>query len=394
VLPPCANPVAGTGVSVRKIVDLPNMESPVLVTSPVNDPRQFVVTRDGTIRILEDEVLREPAFLDLSEQLFIGGEAGLLGLAFHPQYATNRRFFLYYTRRETTDATFNLRNVVARCEVSMDPSIADPATCVEILAIRDNRANHNGGMIEFGRDGFLYIGTGDGGGAGDPQGNAQTLQDGMPTSLSTALLGKLLRIDVDVEANGKLYGIPADNPFLTSGAPEIYARGLRNPWRWSFDRANGDLWIGDVGQRLVEEIDLVKAGELAGANFGWKNWEGSSCFDTPCPTEGRVFPVSERLHAAPDLYTAIIGGQVYRGTCFPDLAGTYFYADHNGGQIAAAIETNGAVTVTDLEPLPGETFPQGVSSIHEDAHGELYLTTIAVPGAGRLGAVFRIEVHP
>lgn len=395
VLPPCETPVAGTGVSLRRLLELPNFESPVLVTSPVNDPRQFIASKEGTIRIMEDEQLREAAFLDLTQQLFVGGEAGLLGLAFHPRYAINRQFFIYYTRVQVGDGEFNLRNVVARCEtMTASPDLADATSCVEILAIRDRAANHNGGMIEFGRDGFLYVGTGDGGNGGDPQGNGQTLTDGQPTPLSVALMGKLLRIDVDHESDAKLYSIPSDNPFVTSGAPEVYALGLRNPWRWSFDRETGDIWIGDVGQTEREEIDFVKAVDLGGANFGWKNWEGTNCFDTPCPTDARVFPISERLHAAPDRYTAIIGGQVYRGTCFSDLAGTYFYADNNGGQLATVVRSGDEVTVADLAPLPGETFPNGISSIHEDARGELFVTTIAAPNANRPGAVYRLEVRP
>lgn len=395
VLPPCEMPVAGTAVSLRRVLELPNFESPILVTAPLNDTRQFIVSKEGTIRIMEDEQLIGAPFLDLTGQLFVGGEAGLLGLAFHPRYATNRRFFIYYTRVQAGDGEFNLRNVVARCEtMATNPDTADATSCVEILAIRDRAANHNGGMIEFGRDGFLYIGTGDGGGAGDPQGNGQTLTDGQPTPLSIALMGKLLRIDVDVEDGARLYGIPVDNPFVSSGAPEVYALGLRNPWRWSFDSETGDIWIGDVGQREIEEIDFVKASDLAGANFGWKNWEGRSCFDTPCPTDARVFPVDERVHAAPDLFTAIIGGQVYRGSCFPDLVGTYFYADHNGGQLATANQDGDAVVINNLSPLAGETFPNGVSSIHADARQELYLTTIAASGANRPGVVYRLEVHP
>lgn len=390
-LPPCETPVAGTAVSLRRLLELPNFESPVLVAAPLNDTRQFIVSKEGTIRIMEDEQLLGTPFLDLGGQLFVGGEAGLLGLAFHPRYATNRRFFIYYTRVQAGDGDFPLRNVVARCEtMPTNPDAADATSCVELLAIRDRAANHNGGMIEFGRDGFLYIGTGDGGGSGDPQGNGQTLTDGQPTPFSVALLGKLLRIDVDIEP----YGIPADNPFVGSGAPEVYALGLRNPWRWSFDSETDDIWIGDVGQREIEEIDFVKPSELAGANFGWKNWEGRNCFDTPCPTEARVFPVDERAHAAPDLFTAIIGGQVYRGTCFPDLVGTYFYADHNGGQLATANQEGAAVVINNLSPLEGETFPNGVSSIHADARQELYLTTIAASGANRPGAVYRLEVHP
>lgn len=385
---PDAAVVPGTSVSLRKVVELPG-ESPVLVASPPEDSRLFVVNLEGTIRIIAGDGLRPAPFLDVSSRVFLHGEAGLLGLAFHPQYGTNRRFFIYYTRSEPTDAVFILRDVVARCETTADPDVAEEASCVEILAIRDDRRNHNGGMIEFGADGFLYIGTGDGGGSGDPQGNAQTLTDGAPTSLSTALMGKLLRIDVDVEAGGKLYAIPGDNPFLASGAPEVYALGLRNPWRWSFDRVTGDIWIGDVGQLELEEIDMLPASALAGANFGWKHWEGNSCYATPCETGDYVFPIEERPHSAPDVYTAIIGGQVYRGARYPDLVGTYFYGDNRGGQLAAIIDG----VASDLVPREGETFPDGISSIHEDASGELYVTAIST-SPEQPSAIYHLEAKP
>lgn len=388
VLPACANPIRGTTISVRKIADIPG-ESPVLVTAPPADPKLFVVGRGGTIRIIEHEKLLETPFFDIESQILSGGELGLLGLAFHPRYHTNGTFFIYFTRREVGDADFDVRDVVARC-VRTTELVADSTSCVEILAIKDRASNHNGGMLEFGPDGYLYIGTGDGGAEAD---NAQTLLDGTPNVLSVALMGKMLRIDVDRRDPGKEYAVPADNPFLTSGAPEVMALGLRNPWRWSFDSSTGDMWIGDVGQSSIEEINFVAAGELAGKNFGWPMWEASACTIAACTTEGMTFPQGERSHVDPDRYTAIIGGQTYRGSCYPDLVGTYFYADYEGRQFATAAESHGVLTMTDLTPPAGEAFPNEISSIHADARGELYVTTVAPPD-GITGSVYRIEVVP
>ncbi len=391
VVKPCTGPTSGTTITTRQ-VGATIGDAALLVTAPANDPRLFVVGRAGKIRIIENEVLRDAPFLDLSAVVVAGGELGLLGLAFHPQYATNHEFFVYYTRREANDATNPFRDVVARCEVKADdPYTADPTSCVEILAIPDFASNHNGGMIEFGSDGFLYIGTGDGGNANDPNGNGQTLVDGAPLANSQALLAKLLRIDVDNPAGGKQYGIPDTNPFaLGGGAPEIFALGLRNPWRWSFDRATGDMWIGDVGQGAIEELDVVKAGELAGKNFGWDMYEGSTCFagrtpnNGPCDPTGITFAQDERTHSG-DGWLAIIGGQVYRGACYPDIAGTYFYTDNSKGGLASATfnATDGTIAKQDL---PG-TFPSKPASIHAAADGELYLTTVG-------GGVFHIEAGP
>lgn len=373
-------PTSGTKVHITKRVATVTGEPVMLATAPPSDARLFLVTQPGTIRVVDGGSLVAKPFIDLSDRVVSGGERGLLGLAFHPQYTTNKQFFVYYT-------TINA-NVVQRCERSAtDPNLADRATCVTVLSIPDFASNHNGGMIEFGADGFLYIGTGDGGGANDPNRNGQSLQDGSPNARSIALLGKMLRIDVDNPAGGKPYGIPATNPFAGGGgAPEIFMIGLRNPWRWSFDRANGDMWIADVGQDTIEEIDVVKAGEQAGKNLGWSQYEGQNCFNQPCTVTGKSFPQDERLHS--DGWTAIIGGQVYRGSCFPDLAGTYFYADNLGRQFATAkLNPNGTLAVSDLTAQPGEQLPDNVASIHADAAGELYVTTTR-------GDVFRIEASP
>jgi hypothetical protein len=394
VLPPCESPVNGTNITARRIGTF-TITNPMLVTSPPGDARLFVVAQNGEIHIVENEVLHPTPFIDLSDEaggpVRSGGELGLLGLAFHPQYHLNRQFFVYYTRNHANDAPFTLRNVVARCEATeADPNVADRDSCVEILAIRDRFTNHNGGMIEFGLDGKLYIGTGDGGSGGDPDGNAQTLTDGQPVANSIALQGKLLRIDVDNKDAGKEYGVPSDNPFLTSGAPEVFALGLRNPWRWSFDTATGDIWIGDVGQGPnndpVEELNYVKAGELGGKNFGWDTYEGNNCFTSPCEPTGFHFPQDTRSQAV-DQWFSIIGGQVYRGTCYPDIVGHYFYGDHFRANLLVRATPNpdGTITTEDLN-VPNLA---DKSSIHAAADGELYMTVMS-----NGGRIFRIEAGP
>jgi glucose/arabinose dehydrogenase len=315
-----------------------------------------------------------------------GGELGLLGLAFHPDHAHNRELYVFYTARAIGDPDHVYADVVARYRASaLDPDRADPRGEV-LLSIGDFASTHNGGMIEFGADGYLYIGTGDGGGQGDPERNAQN-----PRSL----LGKILRIDVDHPAPGLPYGIPADNPYAAGGgAPEVYLRGLRNPWRWSFDRATGDLWIGDVGESQVEELDMLPAGSQRGANLGWSAFEGTSCCATQadhclqtgtqqsCDGSGQRFALDHRSHA--DGWHAIVGGQVYRGTCYPDLVGWYFYTDFvHGGLSKARLLPDGTLEIVDL---PG-AFPATPSSLHADARGELYETDTA-------GNVYHLEAGP
>lgn len=390
---PCANPVNGTTITAREVGNIGNSGA-MLVTAPAGDPKLYVVGQAGEIRIIdENETLLPTPFLDLSGVISVSEEGGLLGLAFHPQYHVNREFFVYYTKNQGGLAGFPLRDVVARCKGDpTNPNKAEP-TCAEILSIRDPLSNHNGGMIEFGADGFLYIGTGDGGPQNDPGQSAQALVDGVVDPQvtippeATALLGKMLRIDVDHPANGKDYGIPSDNPFAAGGgAPEIFMIGFRNPWRWSFDRGTGDMWIGDVGQGAIEEIHYVKAGTGAGKNFGWRMYEGSSCAHGPCDPANKVFPVDERTHN--NGFTAIIGGQVYRGTCYPDVVGTYFYSDNGKGRLFTAKLNPDGTTVTKAD-LTGVTLPGAgqPASIHASANGELYIGTTS-------GRVLHIEASP
>ena len=357
--PACATPVGGEIVRPRLIGQTPGPA--MLATSPPGDPRLFVVEQSGLIRVFIDEDLQPEAFLDISNDIVAGGEQGLLGLAFHPQYATNGQFYVFYT---LSDA-----NVVARCTVSANPARAQG--CAPILSIPDFASNHNGGMIEFGKDGLLYIGTGDGGGGGDPQRTAQNTSN---------LLGKILRIDVDNKDTGKEYKVPSDNPF----GNEVWMYGLRNPWRWSFD-TNGDIWIGDVGQGAVEEVDVLTPAEQKGANLGWSNFEGVNCFRTGmCNTNNVVMP--KVSHLAGDGWHAIVGGQVYRGKCYPDLVGSYFYTDNERDRIMRARpQMDGSLKT---EELVG-TAPGSPASIHADSRGELYLTTAQTPGR-----IYHLEANP
>ncbi|HSK05213.1 MAG TPA: PQQ-dependent sugar dehydrogenase [Kofleriaceae bacterium] len=372
-LPKCEAPVLGDRVTMREIGRVTG--AALLATSPPADPRLFIVEQRGAIRIISAEQLLPEPFLDLSADaggpVVAGGEMGLLGLAFHPKYATNGQFYVFYTTRQPGNA---LRDVLARCSVSAaSPDRAD-RTCTELLSIPDFATNHNGGMIEFGKDGYLYVGTGDGGGGGDPQRTAQDLG---------SLLGKILRIDVDNPSGDLPYGIPADNPYAGGGGrPEVFISGVRNPWRWTFDRETGDMWIADVGQGAVEELTVLRPAQQSGADLGWSTSEGKACFRAPCSPGAQVFPQDERFHS--DGWESITGGQVYRGTCYPDLVGWYFYGDFVKGAYARArLRPDDTLEVVDLPgPLPGNP-----ASIHEDARGELYVTTTA-------GTIFHIEAGP
>ena len=396
--PPACSPVPGTNVVLRQAAI--TQGSTVLVTGPVGDPRQFVVEQEGRIRILDGSNYQPApdAFLDITADnngpvLFVG-ELGLLGLAFHPQYETNHQFFVSYTAYSTPGDPSPYVTAVSRYTTKVgDPSHADLASAQIVLAIQHPFGNHNGGMIEFGSDGYLYWGTGDGGGEND---QLHTGQD--PTSL----LGKVLRLDVDHPANGKPYGIPSDNPYANGGgAPEIYMIGVRNPWRWSFDRGTGDMWIGDVGQDTVEEVDRIRAGSQVGANLGWSMYEGSDCFHAPCDTTGQTLPVLARLHS--DAWCAVIGGQVYRGACYPDLVGAYVFTDYCAHTLELA-RTQSDGTVLDSEPasvttlnLDGTTatgVPSTPSGLHADGTGELWLSTVTCCNSTLNGAIYHVEATP
>jgi glucose/arabinose dehydrogenase len=389
-------PVSGTTMSVRKIGQVAG--GATLATSPPNDGRLFVVEQQGRIRIFENEQLVAAPFLDITSKVTAGGEQGLLGLAFHPGYAWNGYFYVYYTKGTCT-ATDPCFDVVERYSASAtDYDAADPASGQIVLSIPDYARNHNGGMIEFGPDGYLYIGTGDGGAEGDPCRNAQAVDRTAPTCTCTIiptangkcepLLGKMLRIDVDHPTNGKPYAVPAGNPFAAGGGePEIFMTGLRNPWRWSFDRATGDMWIADVGQNSFEEVNVLQAGHQAGANLGWSMYEGNNRYQMNYPPDptGKTFPQLVRSHGG-DNWHAIIGGQVYRGPCYPDITGYYFFSDHTKATLTRAALAGNALTAIDL-PAPATGWPSPPASIHADARGELYEVTTA-------GVVYHLEAGP
>ncbi|MFO0983124.1 MAG: PQQ-dependent sugar dehydrogenase [Planctomycetota bacterium] len=322
------------------------LSQPLFLGSPPGDlERVFIVEQGGVIKILRAGTVLPTPFLDIHARILAGGERGLLGLAFHPSYASNGQLFVNYTRAGD-GAT-----VVARFSVSADPDVADPTSEVVILTIAQPYANHNGGMIAFGPgDGYLYIGMGDGGSGNDPEGRAQ---DG------GVLLGKMLRIDVD---GGSPYVSPPDNPFFGPGDPldEIWALGVRNPWRFSFDRFTHDLYIGDVGQSDREEVDYEPA-QSGGENYGWRCMEGGRCTGLTgcsCNDPDLVVPIHEYTHADG---CAITGGYVYRGCAVPSLQGTYFFGDYCSARIWS-LRWDGT-TLSDFRDRTAELDPPGAPSI-------------------------------
>jgi glucose/arabinose dehydrogenase len=318
--------------------------------------RLFVLEQHGAIRIVQEgQILPEP-FLDITPQVTsTGNEQGLLGLAFHPRYTENGYFYVNYTR---TDGD----TIIARFQVSAEnPNLADPASETQLMHIPQPFANHNGGAVVFGPDGYLYLALGDGGAAGDPQGNGQSLD---------TLLGKILRIDVDAQDTaGRLYGIPADNPFSDGGGlPEIWAYGLRNPWRIAFDRLTGDLYFADVGQNQWEEVNYLPAGSPGGANFGWDYFEGTHSYEGQLPSGTTVVaPVAEYSHAEGGC--SITGGFVYRGPSLPAFQGVYLYGDFCTGLIWGLLRSpDGGWQNALLFQNAGR-----ITSFGEDEAGELYL---------------------
>ena len=327
-----------------------------LFLTHAGDDRLFVVEKGGTIRVIENDSVLESPFLDITDR--VGSDAseqGLLGLAFPSNHAESGLFYVNYT-----DLDGN--TVVSRFSVTDDPSIADPES-EEVVLTQDQPAwNHNGGMLAFGPDNYLYIGFGDGGGQGDPDGNGQSLG---------TWLGKILRVEVDpVHTNGEPYIVPEDNPFVSDpdALPEIWALGLRNPWRFSFDRETGDLWIGDVGGGAYEEINVLAVDD-AGANLGWRVMEGPECYQgTECDPSPFVEPVFDFAHST-GYGCSIIGGYVYHGEQFADLTGTYVLSDFCTGLIwGGGLDESGEYVFSE----PMET-GLSISSFGEDVNGEVYV---------------------
>jgi glucose/arabinose dehydrogenase len=354
-----AGPPPATSNSLRLQTVTAVLSSPVFLTAPTGDVgRLFIVEQGGLIRILNslDGTPRATPFLDVAGLIVTGGEQGLLGMAFDPNYAGNGRFYIYYTNTAGDI-------VIARYGVSSNPDIANAGAQAILKTIaHPTNQNHNGGMLAFGPDGCLYAGIGDGGGRGDPNGNAQN---------TNSLLGKILRLDPET---GSACG--TDNPFAngTGGAPEVWSFGLRNPWRFSFDRSTGVLYIGDVGQDQREEVDAVvgpNAGQ--GVNFGWNIMEGFACFNPPsgCNSSGLTPPILDYSHDAGAC--SVTGGYVYRGTLNPAVNGSYFYADYCAGFVRSFQLQGGRPSSQNTWPLlsPGGQ----ITSFGEDARGELYILT-------------------
>ena len=328
-----------------------------LVNAGDGTGRLFVVEQAGRVRVLQNGTLTNEPFLDISDKTEGGGEQGLLGLAFHPDYVDNGLFYVNYT--DLQDNT-----VVAEYQVSADPARADADSETVLLTIPQPYRNHNGGDLAFGPDGYLYIATGDGGSGGDPLDSGQSLD---------THLGKLLRIDVNGgdAAGGTPYAVPADNPFVnTAGAlPEIWAYGLRNPWRFSFDRDTGDLYIGDVGQNAFEEIDFQNADSAGGENYGWNVMEGFHCYNADsCDESGLVLPIAEYPHSEGK---SVTGGYVYRGAAIPELVGQYVYGDFGSGRVWRAQQQNGEWT-SELLLESG----LNIAGFGTDEAGELYVVAI------------------
>ncbi|TAH36313.1 MAG: glucose dehydrogenase [Planctomycetota bacterium] len=349
----------------RTVQVVSGLSEPLFLTAPPGDTtRLFILEQNsGLIKIIKNGSLLATPFLNVGALASQGGERGLLGLAFHPDYASNGFFYINYTNNSG-------HTVVARYTVSAgDPDVADSGSAFTIITINQPYSNHNGGWLAFGpNDGYLYIGMGDGGDANDPQERAQNGQE---------LLGKMLRLDVD---GGSPYAIPGSNPFVGS-APldEIWAFGTRNPWRCAFDRLTGDLYIADVGQGSWEEVSFQPGNSPGGENYGWDIMEGRHCHEPAvgCNQTGLVLPFYEYSHGGfPNFRCSITGGYVYRGSAIPGLQGTYFFADYCSGQIWS-LRYDGT-TMTDFRERTSELEPAvgaitGITSFGEDASGEIYI---------------------
>ena len=349
--------------------EVANLPGAVFAAAPQGDARLFVVERAGRIRIAQDGVLLATPFLDISSRVAAQGEGGLLSVAFHPQYASNGLLFVYYT-----DLANNI--VIERHHATGNAYVADAGPGLEIIRIaHPTYTNHFGGLVAFGPDGMLYLGTGDGGGGGDPAGNAQN-----PASL----LGKMLRLDVSASTALQPYAIPSTNPWFNGAGGrrgEVWALGLRNPWRYTFD--SGNLYIADVGQNLREEVDIAAASQ-GGLNYGWNTMEGTQCYNaTDCVRTGLTLPAFEYDHGSNSVNgCSITGGYVYRGSAIAELAGHYFYSDYCKGFLKSFVYSAGAVSAHTDWAIPALG---NVLSFGRDGAGELLVVT----GSGRVHRIVR-----
>ncbi len=327
------------------------LTAPVFLTQPLNDGRIFVVEQAGRIRVIRDGVLQTTPFLDIRTRVLSGGERGLLSVAFHPSYTTNHYFYVYFTTQTNGDIR------IERFTTTSNPEVADPTTSKLIItAPHSTYSNHNGGLVSFGPDGMLYAGLGDGGSAGDPLGNGQNFN---------SLLGSLLRLDVD---HGDPYAIPSNNPFVgqANHRGEVWAKGLRNPWRYAFDATTSLLYIADVGQDAHEEVD-VEPTSSGGLNYGWNIMEGASCYNaSTCSQTGLTLPVIDYGHNGP---CSITGGYVYRGSAIPDIRGHYFYSDYCAGFLKSFRFQSGAA----VDQKDWGLTNSSVTSFGLDFAGEMYM---------------------
>ncbi len=355
-----AGALAASAHGARLVQVTDGLQDATAITAPAGDDRVFVVEQRGVISIVRDGARVARPFLDIRSRVRSGGEQGLLGLAFHPRHAENGRLYVNYTNRAGT-------TVIAEYRVAGDRDRAVPATARTLMTIRQPFANHNGGDIAFGPDGYLHIGMGDGGSGGDPGNRAQRLD---------TRLGKMLRIDVDRRAGRLGYAIPRDNPFRgRRGVPaEIFAVGLRNPWRFSFDRTRGDLWIGDVGQGRFEEINFAPPARARGANFGWRRFEGRSVYapTTRLSVRRYIAPVAVYGHGAG---CSVTGGYVYRGPSIPGLDGRYLFSDFCSSRIWSMRAGPRPGDRREITASLGRRIPpHGVRSFGEGGDGTLYVT--------------------
>ena len=352
---------ATVAVSLEPYASVPG--SPLAIAAPTDGTgRLLVATKEGQVLVIRDGAVQPEPMLDLSALVSTGGEQGLLGIAVHPDFPDDQRLVVHYTDTggDTVVASYRLEPT--------DPDRLDPGSAATLLAVDQPFANHNGGAVAFGPDGYLYIGLGDGGAGGDPLESGEHLD---------TLLGKVLRVDIDAPVpGGAAYAIPPDNPFgnVDGARPEIWLTGLRNPWRFAFDRATGDLWMGDVGQGAWEEVDVAPAG-VGGLDFGWDRMEGAHCFEpaVDCPTDGLTLPVTEYSHA--DGCT-VIGGVVYRGSMQPMLSGAYLFADYCSGRIWAIPAASVAGGTGPIDPVRVGTAGRGLAAFGEDEAGELYAANL------------------